>query len=189
MSKPFTLTSDSSGFSLAYILSQEINGEDHPIAYGGRALRDAETRYTVSEQELLALVEGIKANHTYLSHKPFNVYTDHRALQWLHNIKHLTPRLSRGALLLQEYQFTVHYRKGSQLGNADGLSRRVYNEPLGSQPIPEIDEKVALSLDMQDRSPLYKTEIIYTHDAVESAPMQPVVASLQNMCLKSGQFC
>jgi hypothetical protein len=44
-------------------------------------------------------------------------------LTWLNKMKDKNQRLLRWALALQTYTFEVKYRKGSQNGNADGLSR------------------------------------------------------------------
>ena len=55
MKKPFILTTDASGSGIGYILSQEDGDKDVVICYGGRALRDAETRYSASEREMLAV--------------------------------------------------------------------------------------------------------------------------------------
>ena len=96
------------------------------VAYGGRSLRPDERKYTVSEQECLAVVEGIKAYKEYLSHQKFTVYTDHHALKWLNSIKDPSTRLGRWAILLQEYQYEIVHKQGKVHQNADALSRQSY---------------------------------------------------------------
>ena len=76
------------------------------------------------------MVEGIKAYREYLSHRPFKVYTDHKALQWLSNMKDPSNRLGRWALKLQEYQYTIIHKEGKKNQNADALSRRVYDDAI-----------------------------------------------------------
>lgn len=126
----FCLTTDCSDVSLGYILSQkDTSNKDRVVAYGGRSLRPEERKWTVTEKECLAVVEGIKAYRQYLSHRPFTVYTDHKALQWLNNLKDPSNRLGRWALKLQEYQYTVVHKEGKKNQNADALSRRVYDNP------------------------------------------------------------
>ena len=53
---PFILTTDASKVAIAAILSQVQDGKERPIAYASRQLNTAEQNYTVSEQEILALV-------------------------------------------------------------------------------------------------------------------------------------
>ncbi|KAL5496291.1 hypothetical protein EMCRGX_G012542 [Ephydatia muelleri] len=58
----------------------------------------------------------------YLLGRPFTILTDHAPLQWLSGQK-MEGLLCRWALALQEYDFIIRYRKGSQNSNADALSR------------------------------------------------------------------
>ena len=87
MNAPFSLSTDASGTAIEYILGQKgPDGKEMVVAYGGRSLRGDERKYTVSGQECLAVVEGIKAYKEYLS-KKFTVYTDHQALKWFNSVK------------------------------------------------------------------------------------------------------
>jgi hypothetical protein len=56
-SKPFNIHTDASNFQLGAVISQEGN----PIAFYSRKLTSAQTRYTVTEKELLSIVEVLKA--------------------------------------------------------------------------------------------------------------------------------
>ena len=127
MKKPFILTTDASGSGIGYILSQEDGDKDVVICYGGRALRDAETRYSASEREMLAVKEGIKAYSPYLIDKRFTLITDHKPLKYLHKFQPETKRLCNMALAIQEYQYDVVYKKGKSNCNADTISRRPYD--------------------------------------------------------------
>ena len=117
-SKTFILQTDASGVG---VLSQ--GEEDTPVAYFSQKLSDRERRYSVIEQECLAIVLGIKAFEVYLVGKPFILQTDHRALQWIQRCRYNNARLIRWSLMLQPYTFTVQHRKGIQNANADALSR------------------------------------------------------------------
>jgi len=57
---PFILTADASKVAVGAILSQVQNGIERPIAYASRQLNNADRAYTVSEQEMLALVWATK---------------------------------------------------------------------------------------------------------------------------------
>ena len=50
------------------------------------------------------------------------MFTDHNPLIWLSSQK-MQGKLSRWSLSLQEYGYTIKYRKGSSSTNADALSR------------------------------------------------------------------
>ena len=146
-SKPFKLTSDASGEGIGYYISQVNDaGEEHPITYGGRALRDREKRYSATDLECLALVEGIRNNHVYLAHKKFVAITDHNALQYLKNVKVTSGRLYRWALELQNYDFEVKHKPGAQNKVADALSRRSY-EITTNPPAECSEEQMLLSIE------------------------------------------
>ena len=67
---PFILT-DASNVAVGAILSQVQNGIKRLIAYASRQLNNAERAYTVSEQEMLALVWATKQFRCYLFGKQF----------------------------------------------------------------------------------------------------------------------
>ena len=58
----------------------------------------------------------------YLLGRQFQLHTDHAPLQWL-SAQRMEGLLCRWALALQDYSFTVVYRKGALNANGDSLSR------------------------------------------------------------------
>ena len=141
---PFHLFTDASHSALGYILGQIVDGKEHVIAYGGRELSSAETRYSTTEREALAVVDGIKKYEPYLSGKKFFVHTDHGSLSWLMRVKDPTGRLARWALRLQQYDFEIIHRPGVANGNADALSRRVYSASPSAHEVSSLDLPVAV---------------------------------------------
>jgi len=124
LTRPFVLQTDASDRGVGAVLSQAgDHGQDHPVAYFSRKLLPREERYSTVEKECLAIKLAIQAFNTYLMGRSFAIETDHRSLEWLDRIKHSNSRLTRWSLFLQSYSYSVHYRKGSSNGNADGLSR------------------------------------------------------------------
>ena len=67
---------DASHVGVAGILVQD----DKPIAYGSRALRDAETRYSQSEREAPAITWACEHFDIYERSVSFTVVTDHKPL-------------------------------------------------------------------------------------------------------------
>ena len=81
--KEFTLSVDSSDYSIGFVLSQEHEGKQHPICFGGRALRDNELKWHITDKEGLALVEGIQHYRHYLANSKFTVFTDNVSVKYL----------------------------------------------------------------------------------------------------------
>ena len=121
---PYVLTTDASGRGIGSILSQIVQGDEHPIAYFSRKLLPREERYAITELEALAVVASVKHFAPYLLGADFVVITDHRPLTFLTTMKNGGPRLTRWALALQPFSFTVVHRPGAANSNADGLSRQ-----------------------------------------------------------------
>ena len=104
------------------------NGTEHPICYSSRTLNAAERRYSTIERECLAVVYAIKTYRVYLTGTHFTIMTDHRPLKYLLTIKDPSSRLSKWAMFLMEYSFTIQYRPGRMNGNVDSLTRLRQNE-------------------------------------------------------------
>ena len=122
--RPFVLQTDASEVGVGAVLSQrDDEGLDHPISYFSRKLLPRECNYSTIEKECLAIKLSVEAFQVYLTGRPFTIQTDHRALQWLDNMKDSRSRLTRWSLSLQPFKFNVEHRKGRDNANADTLSR------------------------------------------------------------------
>ena len=100
-----------------------LEQDGHVIGYASRTLTKSEQNYSVIQKECLAVVFATKQFRHYLLGRPFQLVTDHAPLQWL-SAQKMEGMLSRWALAMQEYDFTITYRKGAQNTNADALSHR-----------------------------------------------------------------
>ncbi|XP_036148743.1 uncharacterized protein LOC118647611 [Monomorium pharaonis] len=121
--KPFTLTTDASGYAIGGVLSQTCTGQDLPVAYTSRTLNKAEQNYSTIEKECLAIIYCINHFRPYLYGRKFTIVTDHKPLVWLHSVKDPSSRLWKWRTKLAEYEYEIKYKKGQLNYNADALSR------------------------------------------------------------------
>ncbi|GJV54611.1 reverse transcriptase domain-containing protein [Tanacetum coccineum] len=105
------------------VLGQRIEKHFRPIHYASKTMTEAESNYTTTEKEMLAVVYAFEKFRSYLIMNKSVVYTDHSALKYLFNKKDAKARLLRWVLLLQEFDFSVIDTKGAENYAADHLSR------------------------------------------------------------------
>ena len=77
----FLLYIDASYISFRYILVQERDGKEYPVAYGSKRTLPAERNYSVTDLEGATLVWAVKQNKHYFNiRNPITIITDHKAL-------------------------------------------------------------------------------------------------------------
>ncbi len=75
---PFTLYTDASALRLGAILMQsDARGKNRAIAYSSRTLNQAESNYSVTHQETLAVVWAFKHFRDIILGYPITVFMDH----------------------------------------------------------------------------------------------------------------
>lgn len=126
---PFIVQADASSYGIGSVLSQHFEEGEKVIAYYSRSLTKAERNFTVTEKECLAVIWSIEKMRPYLEGSTFTVITDHHSLLWLHNLRDPTGRLARWAIRLQQYDFKIVHRKGTEHVVPDALSRAVAPAP------------------------------------------------------------
>ncbi|CAN8076676.1 unnamed protein product, partial [Agarophyton chilense] len=121
---PYSVHTNSSEYQVGCALFQtHPDGERKPIGYWPRSLNAAQKKYSVSEEECLAVVWTLTTLRPYLQGERLTVNTDHSSLQWLLSITDQSGSLTRWRLRLSEFDFEVKYKKGLANVLADGLSR------------------------------------------------------------------
>nr|GEV82035.1 reverse transcriptase domain-containing protein [Tanacetum cinerariifolium] len=145
---PFELMCDASDFTIGAVLGQRHEKHFKPIHYASKTMNDAETNYTTTEKEMLAVVVAFEKFRSYLIMNKSVVYTDHSALKYLFAKKDAKARLLRWVLLLQEFDFKVLDTKGAENLAADHLSRleNPYENVLDPKEINETFPLETLSM-------------------------------------------
>ena len=123
LSEPFILYTDASQFAMGAVLAQVQEGKERAICYASRTLSRAQSKYSPTRRELLALVTFTRHFRHYLLGRKFTIVTDHSALQWLHNFKDPDGITTRWIEKLAAFDYDVRHRPGKSIGHADGLSR------------------------------------------------------------------
>nr|GEU76133.1 reverse transcriptase domain-containing protein [Tanacetum cinerariifolium] len=128
---PFELMCDASDFAIGAVLGQRHEKHFWPIHYASKTLTDAESNYTTTEKEMLAVVYAFENFRSYIIMNKCIVHTDHSALKYLFAKKDAKARLLRWVLLLQEFDFDVIDTKGAENLAADhlfGASRAIISD-------------------------------------------------------------
>jgi hypothetical protein len=124
-SKPFEIYTDASSMQLGAVITQD----NRPIAFFSRKLSKTQQKYSVTEIELLAIVETLKEFKGMLWGQDIKVYTDHKNLT--RDALGLTSdRVYHWWLLLEEYSPEIIYIKGIHNTVADAILQLEYDPKL-----------------------------------------------------------
>jgi hypothetical protein len=121
---PFTLATDASGYAVGGALTQDQGRGQQPVAFLSKRMSNAEMKYPVHEQELLAVIRALDTWRHYLHGQKFTVITDHHSLTYLLTQPKLSKRQSRWIEKIAEFDFEIKYAPGKTNRVADALSRR-----------------------------------------------------------------
>lgn len=135
-SKEMIISCDASQYGVGAVLSHVIKGIERPVMFVSATLSKSEQGYAQVEKEALAIIFGVKRFHKYIMGHKFKLVTDHLPLKAILGSKRGIPtlaasRLQRWAIILAAYEYEIEYRKGSELANADAMSRL----PLPSEAV------------------------------------------------------
>nr|GEZ00152.1 reverse transcriptase domain-containing protein [Tanacetum cinerariifolium] len=92
---PFELMCDASDFAICAVLGQRHEKHFKPIHYASKTMTDAESNYTMTEKEMLAVVYAFEKFRSYLIMNKSIVHMDHSALKYLFAKKDAKARLLR----------------------------------------------------------------------------------------------
>nr|GFA02852.1 reverse transcriptase domain-containing protein [Tanacetum cinerariifolium] len=140
---PFELMYDASDYAIGVVLGQRRDKHFRPIYYASKTMTEAESKYTTTEKEMLAMVYAFEKFWSYLILNKSIMYTDHSALKYLFSKKDSKARLLRWVLLLQEFTFKVVDTKGAENLATDHLSR-LENPHQNVLDLKEINESFPL---------------------------------------------
>ena len=121
--EPLELHVNASGYGAGACLAQWQGGEHRVIAYASMSFSPTQQRYSTTEREIAALRWGVKTFRAFLYGVKFVIYTDHRPIVYLNNMKLVDSRLARTLEDLSDFSFTIKYCPGTEHVVPDALSR------------------------------------------------------------------
>jgi hypothetical protein len=124
--RPAMVETDISDYAMGAVSSQRFeDSKIHPVAFISKKYSPAKLNYQIYDKEMLAIVYAMKQWTYYLQGAIYTtiVYSDHMNLLYFKETNQLNRQQARWAETLQEYNFKTVYRKGSQNGKTDALSR------------------------------------------------------------------
>ena len=105
------------------------------IYYPSKTLDSAQSNYSTTEKEFLAVVFALEMFRSYIVGSSLTIFTDHAALKYLISKQDTKPRLTRWILLYQEFNLTIKDKKGVENVVADHLSRLIPETTSEGLPI------------------------------------------------------
>ncbi|CDJ32458.1 H0124B04.16 protein, related [Eimeria mitis] len=136
--EPYTLYTDASGSAVGAILEQE----GKPVGFLSQVMNATQQRYSIYDQELLALISALDKWRHLLRGAEVTAYTDHQALTYLQQNnahKPLRGRTARWLDFLAEFpQLTISYLQGTHNTVADALSRHPQHQSAASTTTPTL---------------------------------------------------
>ena len=97
------------------------------MTFISKLLNTTEQNYKIHDKEMLAVIRCLEVWRHYLEgvKLEFEIWTDHKNLQYFMMSQKLNHRQARWALYLSRFNFTLKHILGKSMGKANGLSRFV----------------------------------------------------------------
>ena len=127
LDKKMRMEVDASDYATEGVLSMECEDKLwRLVAFLSKSLNETERNYEIHDKEMLAIIRGLE-NWRHLLEGAcfkFEIWTDHKNLEYFMKAQKLNRRQARWALYLSRFDFTLKHVPGTKMGKADGLSRR-----------------------------------------------------------------
>jgi len=96
------------------------------VVFISKLLNVTEHNYEIYDKEMLAVIRCLEAWKHYLegAKLEFEIWTDHKNLQYFMTSQKLNRRQAQWALYLLRFNFTLKHVLGKSIEKADGLSKR-----------------------------------------------------------------
>ncbi len=165
-------------------MQQSEGRHQQVIAYASRVLSPAESKYSVTHREALAVVWALKHFREVIYGYPITIYTGHTAVTHLFQGKSLTGRLARWYLTIQEFNPTIKYLPDRANPAADVLSRNV---PVSA--IVQVHNFSAQDLSIAQRPDSLWKAVVYALESGDESALPALPVPFSQFLLENGLFC
>jgi RNase H-like domain found in reverse transcriptase/Reverse transcriptase (RNA-dependent DNA polymerase) len=110
---PFRIEANNSDFATGAVISQQSPEDDkwHRVAFLSKSLLAVERNYKIHDKEMSAIIRALEEWRHFLkgAEHQFEVWTDHKNLEYFMKAKKLNRRQARWSLLLACFDFVMHH--------------------------------------------------------------------------------
>jgi len=128
LDKKMRMEVNASDYATGGVLS--MKGEDgkwRPVTFLSKSLNETERNYEIHDKEMLVIISRLESWKHLLEgvQFKFEIWTDHKNLEYFIKVQKLNWRQARWALYLSQFDFTLKHVPGMRMGKTDRLSRRL----------------------------------------------------------------
>jgi len=185
-----SLTTDASNIALGAVLEQEIENKTSPLGFFSQKLKEEETKYSTYDRELLAIIKSIKHFKHILESRQFKLYTDHKPLIHMFNMKDPSPRQLRHINYISQYNLEIIHISGKSNIVADYLSRTEindihFNALINIDDIKGKQEEVAKECSKYKSLEIIKHEDFFYDNSTQHNPRLLIPKEYREKCISS----
>ncbi|GBG77898.1 hypothetical protein CBR_g25830 [Chara braunii] len=166
-SLPFVVTTDASQYGIGALLQQDDGNGYRPVEFMSARMPSEKVATSTYERELYALRQALEHGKHYLLGRHFKVYFDHETLPWLKTQTEMTPKLTKWAIEIDQYDFELKLVKDKYNAVANALRRRA--DHFGA-----IIHYLDIGKDLQER-----VKVAYAQDPIYSDLLKRVKEALE----------
>ncbi len=174
--QPFIRCTDAYALEIGAVLMQSFEDpRPRVIAYASRVLNSAESKYSVTHLEALAVVWALKHFRDMIFGHPITVYTDHSAVTQLFSGKNLTGRLARWYVTVMQFEPVIQYLPGKD------------NVPFAA--VSQISNFCLSELSTAQREDSLWSRVIYTLESGDDSALPKLPLPFDQFSLRDDVLC
>ncbi|GFU37784.1 retrovirus-related Pol polyprotein from transposon 412 [Trichonephila clavipes] len=146
------ITTDASSRGIGSVLEQKYpNSEVKPLYFFSKKLNTSQSKYDATVLEFFAIYTALNFFRPFLLGRKFKVFTHHKPLTGFLSNTNPSSKILRCKWALEEFDYDIHYIRGSLNSVADHLSRCINNITIA---LPESKDLIKIQHEGPVLSPI-----------------------------------